>query len=150
VSATDPFRRLVAMSAGPFRHAPRSPALMETPDTGDVPLTFFQEMRWNRLRANPGDRYFLDGFALRLAGSLDAGALATALDDVSARNDALRLRYRLDQPSATLVPDLRITLTWLDSTLEQLPALGIELIFGALDITRAPVLRPYFVRTADD
>src|SRR5207249_437070 len=120
--------------------------------SGDVPLTFFQETRWARLRTNPLDRYFLDGFAQRLVGPLDRAALARSLDRIVARHDTLRTSYRLDRPFASLAASRSGALAVIDmpgASDAELQTHAVELLFAPLDITRDSIFRPYLLQIAE-
>ncbi|QFU89755.1 non-ribosomal peptide synthetase [Amycolatopsis sp. YIM 10] len=60
---------------------------------GPAPLSFSQQRLWLLDRLQPGGAQYQVGWALRLGGPLDTGALAGALADLLARHDILRTRY---------------------------------------------------------
>jgi len=84
--SADPFHRLVATSAGRLSDGTMAPPIVAGPRSGVAPLTFFQEMRWNRLRLDPFDQYFLDGYGQHLAGRIDVDALESTLEEIFARD----------------------------------------------------------------
>ncbi|SOD64138.1 amino acid adenylation domain-containing protein [Streptomyces zhaozhouensis] len=62
--------------------------------TGPPPLSFAQRRLWVLDRLTPGDTQYLMPLRLRLPGTLDEAALRRALDELPARHEVLRTRYR--------------------------------------------------------
>ena len=62
-------------------------------DPSDLPLSFGQERLWFLLRLDPGSPAYHLPHNLRLAGPLDAAALAAAFAAVVRRHEILRTRY---------------------------------------------------------
>jgi pristinamycin I synthase-3/4 len=60
---------------------------------GDLPLSFAQQRLWFLDQLEPGRAAYNLPIALRLSGSLDAAALATALHAIEARHESLRTTF---------------------------------------------------------
>jgi amino acid adenylation domain-containing protein len=69
------------------------PPLVAAPRGRELPLSFAQERLWFLERLQPGTAAYNLPLALRLAGRLDAAALAASLDAIVARHEALRTRF---------------------------------------------------------
>jgi len=70
-----------------------TPPLVASHQDGPAPLSFAQERLWFLDRLSPGLPLYNIPVALRLAGPLDAAALARALTAVVTRHEALRTRF---------------------------------------------------------
>ena len=83
------FARLAA-EAPPWRVPPPAP---RPRDGSPFPLSFAQERMWLLHRLNPGSPAYHVAGEVRLAGPLDAAALAGALRDLARCHEALRTRF---------------------------------------------------------
>jgi amino acid adenylation domain-containing protein len=73
--------------------APVAPPLLPLPCRGALPLSFAQQRLWLLDRLEPGGATYNTPFAARLAGPLDAAALARSLAEVVRRHEALRTSF---------------------------------------------------------
>jgi hypothetical protein len=122
------------------------------PDVGEAPLTFHQELRWQRLRTDPLHRHFIGCVALRMTGPLDCSALKRALDESVARHEVLRMGILLDRPAVTIASERHLDLPVHDlsgATPAEQRQRALELAMLPLDLTRE-ALRPQLVRTSED
>ncbi|HST59700.1 MAG TPA: amino acid adenylation domain-containing protein, partial [Longimicrobium sp.] len=78
-------RAETGMSAPPLVPVPR--------DGAPLPLSFSQQRLWFIHQLQPGGTAYHMPYALRLTGTLDAGALGRALDALVARHETLRTRF---------------------------------------------------------
>ncbi|HEX8272375.1 MAG TPA: non-ribosomal peptide synthase/polyketide synthase [Longimicrobiaceae bacterium] len=69
---------------------PQLPPVAPVERTGPLPLSFAQERLWFLDRLEPGSTVYNVPMAWRLAGALDAAALARALGEIVRRHEALR------------------------------------------------------------
>ncbi|HEV3456042.1 MAG TPA: amino acid adenylation domain-containing protein [Thermoanaerobaculia bacterium] len=147
---------LAAPGEGP---APRTaPPIVAAPRTPDPPASFAQERLWFLDRLEPGLSHYHVTAAVRLAGRLDAAALARALAEVVRRHEALRTTFAA--PDGQLVQRIHaaagVDLPVLD--LAGLPAAGREAELARLarqharrpfDLRRGPLVRLALVWLAE-
>jgi len=124
---------------------------------GPAPLAYTQERLWFLDRLAPGTAAYVIGRAYRVAGTLDAPALARALSEVVRRHQALRTRFtaREDGPEQVIDPPAPVPLPVLDlSGLPEEPARAAARRLAAdharrpFDLAAGPVLRSALVRLA--
>jgi amino acid adenylation domain-containing protein len=92
------------------------PALAPQPAVGDFPLSSAQQRVWFAEQLEPGTGIHNLMVALRLAGRLDAAALAAALREVVRRHAALRTTFHsaAGEPVQRVAREARIELPWVD------------------------------------
>jgi amino acid adenylation domain-containing protein len=78
-------------------HATALPPLRPRVGTGPAPLAHGQERMWLVDQLRPGIPMLNIGIGLRLSGDVDRGLLRTALQRLTDRHDALRLRVTRDE-----------------------------------------------------
>ncbi len=143
---------------------PAVPAISAAPAgtaAGPLPLSFSQERLWILDRLEPGSAAWNIPAALRLAGPLDAAALAAALAGVVRRQASLRTFFgSVDgRPAQTVLAALPPELPLLPAVdLAALPAarregelarLAAEEAAAPFDLGRAPLFRARLLRLAD-
>jgi amino acid adenylation domain-containing protein len=122
---------------------------------GPVPLSYTQERLWFLDRLAPGIAAYVIGRTYRVAGALDAPALARALSEVVRRHQALRTRFTAgeDAPEQVIDPPAPVPLPVID--LSGLPEEAARAEAGRLagdharlpfDLAAGPVLRSALVR----
>ncbi|GAA2372522.1 amino acid adenylation domain-containing protein [Dactylosporangium salmoneum] len=123
--------------------------------TRTYPLSPGQQRLWFLHRLDPADASYNVPVTLRISGPLDAGALELAWDELMARHDMLRVRFRDDRGTAV---------QWIDrqrpplQRLEPAAPSDVEAARGLLrlranqpfDLVTGPVLRAGLIRLADD
>jgi amino acid adenylation domain-containing protein len=133
-----------------------SAPLVRQTEAGDQPLSFAQERMWFLERLEPGAAYHIP-LAVRLTGTLDAGALESALNAIVRRHEALRTSF----PSVDGLPVQRIAGDWALSLPQidlsglppvvretELVRLGAGLAGGPFDLERGPLLRALLLATS--
>uniref|UniRef100_UPI003D73D192 amino acid adenylation domain-containing protein n=1 Tax=Streptomyces chartreusis TaxID=1969 RepID=UPI003D73D192 len=131
--------KLAARLAGT---GPRRPGITAQPREGRLPLSYAQERLWFLHRfEGPSPTYNLP-VALRLTGDLDVPALTAALDDLSARHEALRTVFAEDghgphQVVLPSVPPLSVVSVDEEGLAERLT----EEVRTPFDLTAQPPLR---------
>ena len=126
-----------------------------------LPLSYAQQRQWFLWQLDPQSRAYHIPSALRLRGALDIQALQAAFNDLIARHETLRTRFRIgDDDQAWQVIDTPVELqlhvdhvpTGLDSAArEQAVQAFISSQTQALfDLQRAPLLRVGLLRLAVD
>src|SRR5215469_751732 len=137
-----------------------SPVTPEAPASDRVfPLSFAQRRLWLLDRLVADRSVFNVPLCLRLAGTLDVGALSRALNGVVARHDVLRAHMRVDQgePVQVIVPELHVELDVRDfralAAGERLAEAERQarISQGApFDLMHGPLLRAGLLRLADE
>jgi amino acid adenylation domain-containing protein len=131
------------------RAAP-SPALERVPRSGLLPLSFAQRRLWFLEQMEPGRADYNIPVALRLAGPLDAAALAASLTEIVRRHEALRTTFAQaeGEPVQVIAPDASFHLPWLDlrslaaeARERELRRLADREASGPFDLARGPLLR---------
>ncbi|MBX3707357.1 MAG: amino acid adenylation domain-containing protein [Pseudomonadales bacterium] len=124
---------------------------------GPARLSFSQERMWFMQAFAPDGTAYHMPLALRLEGSVDAGALARALDMVATRHDILRTRFETGPDGVVPVVDDAARPLF---TIEMLraaegdPACGLpvrlaELASQRFDLASGPLLRMHLIGLAD-
>ncbi|WP_244237973.1 non-ribosomal peptide synthase/polyketide synthase, partial [Corallococcus terminator] len=101
--------------------APRVPALVATPRTGPVPLSFAQQRLWFLDQLQPGSAVYNVPGLLVLDGTLDVRALEQSLQALIQRHEALRTTFASegDSPVQRIHSEGTLALTVID--LESVP-----------------------------
>ncbi len=121
-------------------------------DGAETPLTYAQERLWFMEQFAPGTAAYVIPLALRLKGSLDVDALRHAIGVVTARHDALRMRFGSaddGRPFLNLVDsadaDLRVVAA---SNEEEAHALVAQELTRPFDLVAGPLIRALLVTLA--
>lgn len=132
----------------------------ELPEAGITGLTPSEESFWVVEQIMPGTSINVPTIALRLAGPLDLSALQEALDEVVARQEALRTRFAMDRdtfsPRRVIEPSARVPIEVVDLSQvapeEQAGAIaGAETrAAGGFDVSVAPLMRLTVVVLGED
>ncbi|MGW6537877.1 amino acid adenylation domain-containing protein [Streptomyces sp. NPDC055051] len=141
-------RRRLASRAKPAavipRRAPGAP----------VPLSFAQERLWFMEQFAPGTSAYNIPVVRRLRGSLDAGALRSALDASVARHETLRSRYPATgdgRPRLVVDPPGPAAFTLVEAADEAAAERIVdEAAAVPFDLEEGPLFRSLLVRLADD
>ncbi|GAA3170908.1 condensation domain-containing protein [Nonomuraea salmonea] len=124
------------------------------PDGEPPPLSHAQERLWFLEQFAPGTAQLTIPIRLRLRGTLDAGALAAALDAVVAGHDALRMRFPATEdgrPRVTLAADATLPLTVRDAPDEAAAKEQVERFLAVpFDLAAGPIARALLIRLRDD
>jgi amino acid adenylation domain-containing protein len=124
--------------------------LVAGPRPGHLPLSFAQQRLWFVDRLQPGEATYNIPSFWRLRGPLDAGALAAALDAVSARHEPLRTRFvvtggepaqSIDSPLPRLPPRIDLRSLPQASRERELARLATAEATRPFDLARGPLLR---------
>lgn len=78
----------------------------EVAEAGNSPLSFTQQQLWFAEQIDPDQSLYTEALAVRIRGSVDAGALDRALGELLRRHDALRTVFPLvgNQPVQRVLP----------------------------------------------
>ncbi|MBZ4423048.1 non-ribosomal peptide synthase/polyketide synthase, partial [Myxococcus sp. RHST-1-4] len=136
-------------------HGLQAPPLVPVSREGTLPLSFSQQRLWFIDQLEPGSAAYNIPSALRLTGTLDAGALERAFTELVRRHEALRTRFVSvnGQAAQHISPPAAFPLATVDLT--ALPAETREAeahrIVGAeavrpFDLARGPLLRANLLR----
>ncbi|MEU2005891.1 non-ribosomal peptide synthase/polyketide synthase [Rhodococcus sp. NPDC019616] len=136
--------------AQPVPSGPR-PALTAATRPEHIPLSLAQQRMWFLNQFDTTSPAYNLPFAVRLSGVLDARALASAVDDVVARHEALRTVFP-DTPDGpaqvVLAPaDAAVTVETVDATEGELGARIIAFASRGFDVTVETPVRALLVRT---
>ncbi len=124
-----------------------------------LPLSFAQERLWFLQLLAPASPVYNMMGAVRLAGRLDAGALAAALSEILRRHEALRTTFRATATGAVQeihpwapLPRTVVDLSALPEAVRPGEARRIAEAEGArpFDLERGPLLRALLLRLADE
>jgi amino acid adenylation domain-containing protein/non-ribosomal peptide synthase protein (TIGR01720 family) len=134
------------------------PPLRPVPRMGELPLSFSQERLWFLDQLEPGSPMYNVHAGVRLAGLLDAPALARALAEVVRRHEVLRTGFtatREGRARQVVHPETVLDLPRVDlSEVEprhreaELHRLARESAGTPFDLARPPLLRALLVRLA--
>ncbi|MGC7102160.1 non-ribosomal peptide synthase/polyketide synthase [Amycolatopsis lurida] len=131
---------------------PRATEMFPRTVSGDAGLSLAQDRLWFAQEFEPGSTEYNSGFAVRLSGALDVGALSTAWDALVRRHDALRTTFdAVDGQSTQLVgsPETAPALEVLDVAAEAVDATVHAVLQEPYDLRTGPVVRPRLVRASD-
>jgi amino acid adenylation domain-containing protein/non-ribosomal peptide synthase protein (TIGR01720 family) len=138
-------RRRLSGRAKPSAGIPRA-------DRGQaLPLSFAQRRLWFLDQLRPGESEYNSAVALRLTGSLDVTALASALAALVDRHESLRTTVDVvdDHPVQVVHPSLDIPLRRLDEAAD-LDRVLAEEYAAPFDLRQGPLLRALLVKVSDD
>ncbi|MEQ0563558.1 non-ribosomal peptide synthase/polyketide synthase [Amycolatopsis sp. NEAU-NG30] len=137
---------LRARLAGTAAAAPEIPAGADR--SRPLPLSSAQRRLWFLSRLRPDDPEYNSALALRLTGTLDTGALATALRLLVARHEPLRTTFdEVDGEGVQLVrPPYEVPLPVVDVTPDDLDAVLRAEYARPFDLARGPLLRAVLLR----
>ncbi|HVT15954.1 MAG TPA: non-ribosomal peptide synthase/polyketide synthase [Thermoanaerobaculia bacterium] len=135
------------------------PPVRRVPRDGPLPLSFAQERLWFLHLLAPASPIYNMATAVRLAGRLDAGALAAAVGELLRRHEALRTTFRATATGAVQEiqpwplpgpPQAVIDLSRLPAAAGPREARRIVRLAAALpfDLRRGPLLRALLLRLA--
>jgi amino acid adenylation domain-containing protein len=136
-----------------------APPIARAPRDRPLPLSFAQERLWFLQLLAPASPVYNMMAAVRLAGRLDAGALAATLSEILRRHEALRTTFLTTatgavqeiHPAAPL-PQPVVDLSALPAAVRPGEARRISEAEGArpFDLERGPLLRSLLLRLADE
>ncbi|HEX8695423.1 MAG TPA: non-ribosomal peptide synthase/polyketide synthase, partial [Longimicrobium sp.] len=137
-----------------------APPIVPVPRDGELPLSFAQQRLWFLDRLEPGSAAYNVPVALRLAGELDAAALAWALGEVVRRHEVLRTTFGVGAdgeavqvvhaPAPVRLPV--VDLSALDAAEREsaVARLASEEAARPFDLARGPVLRCTLLRVGTE
>jgi amino acid adenylation domain-containing protein len=104
------------MEAGRIDREPMPPPMSRVSRTDPLPVSFAQQRLWFIDRLEPGSPLYNISINVRLAGSLDAAALAATLNEIVRRHETLRttLPDSEGQPVVNIAGHLEIPLPVID------------------------------------
>ncbi|HEX6524000.1 MAG TPA: amino acid adenylation domain-containing protein [Streptosporangiaceae bacterium] len=124
---------------------------------GPLPLSFGQQQMWFLNRLEPDSPEYLVPFILRLRGTLDQEAVASAVDQIVERHEILRTRYTMvgTEPVQVIDPPrpARLAVTDLRGDPDgerQALRLAEQDVSAGMDLARDWSLRIRLIRMADD
>lgn len=126
---------------------------------GTAPLSFAQERLWFIDQLMPGSPAYNLPVALRLSGTLDAGALRRSFNEIVRRHETLRTGFEAvdGKPAQVISPDLELEIPIVDlAGLSQIEReTEAQRIADAessrpFDLTRPPLMRVMLVKLAED
>jgi amino acid adenylation domain-containing protein/non-ribosomal peptide synthase protein (TIGR01720 family)/FkbM family methyltransferase len=119
---------------------PLAPPLLAVPRDQEPPLSFAQQRLWFLDQLTPGSPAYNIPAAIRLSGTLDAGALERAFSELVRRHEVLRCRFvqHRGRPQVAITPPPRTPLPLVDLAALTEPARNIEVERLSLDTARAP------------
>ncbi|WP_460724074.1 non-ribosomal peptide synthetase, partial [Nocardia heshunensis] len=126
--------------------------LQAMPRPAQIPLSYAQQRMWFLHRFDPTNAVDNMPFVARLSGPLHVDALTAAVGDLAQRHEVLRTRYpELDgvghQEILPLTDSRALpTVTVLDASEDELPALIAEIATTPFDLTAAPPIRVRLLR----
>ncbi|MFZ5918494.1 MAG: amino acid adenylation domain-containing protein, partial [Chloroflexota bacterium] len=133
----------------------QSPPIVPVLRDVKMPLSFAQQRLWFLDHLEPGSPLYNIAAAVRVVGSLDAGALAHSLNEIVRRHEVLRTTFRTQdgRPAQVVAPEMHLSLPLTD--LGHLPAeereaealrLAQEEAQRPFDLARGPLLRARLLR----
>ena len=129
------------------------PALHAGPRPERIPLSAAQRRMWLLNQAEPTSAAYNIAFAVRLTGTLDAGALADAVRDVLDRHETLRTVYPVaEDPHQVILAadDVDLDLTPQDIAEHSVLAEAAAVLNRGFDVTSSVPLRGSLFRTSPD
>jgi amino acid adenylation domain-containing protein len=130
-----------------------TPAVASIPPRGDqrsAPLSYAQESLWFVAQSRQASRAYHMPVVLRLEGALETPALTRALDDLWARHDALRSRFRVmdGDPVQTLDSAAHFPLVHLSLDPAEADAAVAAFIAAPFNLADGPLARAALIRLA--
>ncbi|MET9883268.1 amino acid adenylation domain-containing protein [Streptomyces sp. NPDC006430] len=124
------------------------PPVQPVPRADRLPLSFGQHRMWVLDQLNPRSPEYIVTHVLSFDGDVDAEVLRRALVELSARHEALRTRYPMDDQGPRQVVELvgDVGLTVVQAAPEQLTELANADIARGFDLATGPVWRALLVR----
>ncbi|TDB99218.1 amino acid adenylation domain-containing protein, partial [Micromonospora fluostatini] len=117
-------------------------------------MSFGQERIWFTEQLTPGTSGYVVYATSRLRGPLEPDLVRTALDEVAARHDSLRMRFLENdrgEPVIEVLETVRVPFTLAEAVDEATARMLVaEWVRTPFDLTAAPLLRALVVRLADD
>ncbi|KXK61574.1 non-ribosomal peptide synthetase [Micromonospora rosaria] len=117
-------------------------------------MSFGQERIWFTEQLTPGTSGYVVYATSRLRGPLEPDLVRTALDEVAARHDSLRMRFLENdrgEPVVEVLETVRVPFTLAEAVDEATARMLVaEWVRTPFDLTAAPLLRALVVRLADD
>ncbi|MFI1400452.1 amino acid adenylation domain-containing protein [Streptomyces sp. NPDC020681] len=136
----------------PPQHRPDE--LRPRTSSGPVPLSPAQQGLWlvDQLLTGADRATYNMGWALRLCGTLDAGALRKALSEIVRRHEVLRTRFAAADPLPVQIVEEPgpVVLTVRDIAAEQVRDAAAAHVAAPFDLAAGPLLRPLLLRVDDD
>ncbi len=116
------------------------------------PLSYSQLAMWFQYRMRGANDVFNMALALRLTGPLDTTALATALNDVVARHEALRTNFvdHEGAPYQHVHPTLKVELAVAEIAADQLDDTVADLRRYVFTLESEPLIRPTLLTLGAD
>jgi amino acid adenylation domain-containing protein len=133
--------------------APPVPSIpVRAPGTEDVPLSLGQERIWFLDQLDPGDTAFAMSLAQRWRGPLRVPVLRRAFDEIVARHETLRTRFReVDGSPVQIVgPPAPLAVECLDVPAQEAASVIAGLVATPFDLSTGPLLRVTLLRLGDD
>ncbi len=127
--------------------------------TGPLPISYAQQRLWFLDQMQPGNSHYNIAFPVRMTGSLDLGALTSAIDALPLRHGALRTRIRdVDgAPRADLMDTVgsvveRANVSHLPAAERGSAVQRLAFAFGSrpFDLAVGPLIRALIARVAPD
>jgi amino acid adenylation domain-containing protein len=116
---------------------------------GDLELSFAQQRLWFLEQLSPGSIDYNMSGAISLKGSLDAAALARAVESIVARHEALRTTFtsRDGKPVQVIAASMKIDMPVIEvASSEEAYTLAKVEVQRAFDLERGPLLRTTLLR----
>ncbi len=120
-----------------------------------IPLSFSQERLWFLDKLAPGNPFYTESSALRLAFAVDAAAMERAINAVVERHDVLRMRVVVEngRPVQVATPSMHVPLPVTDlggmSASEQeleVERVALENAMKPFDLERGSLMRAHLLR----
>ena len=153
-----PAKRALLLAQAGFAPAPPTPTIPRADRTGELRLSYGQELLWLIEQSTPGHTYNVPR-SVRLRGTLDESALKRAADALVERHETLRTTYHLESAQAVqrVNPAAPATIDHIDLTTlpenareDATRARVRELARVPFDLARDPQLRVALIRLAAD
>ncbi|GAA1418182.1 hypothetical protein GCM10009601_13380 [Streptomyces thermospinosisporus] len=135
------------------------PAIPVVPRDGALPMSYGQQRLWFLEDFDPGSAEYHTATGLRLSGALDTDALRAAVEDLTARHEALRTTFGVVGGRGVQVVHERLAPEWHADDLsglapgpreERLRELVRAETMRPYDLAAGPLVRVLMVRLADD
>jgi amino acid adenylation domain-containing protein len=131
----------------------RTPPVVPVSRERELPLSFAQQRLWFLAQLEPESAFYNIPAAVRLAGRLDAAALARSINEIIRRHESLRTSFDAagGRPRQVVADELELSLevedlTGLDDTAGEAERLALAEARLPFDLSRAPLLRARLLR----